>query len=146
MGFRLPFLTLIFPSWRFFGASKATPELQYRLLAPNINPDQNISWIPLTCRPRRRWWNLFFNPQGNLALAQYDFLDRMLAESHVMEAGGDSPVTALLLRNQIQLHLGEHDESVTPPHPIEIQIRYEDEAVLFARLPRAPHPHLPDVL
>lgn len=68
-------LRLLFPSWRLFDRLGTVPKLYVRVLPES---DTDGPWLTVLTRPRRRWWNFFVNPEGNLHHAICNGLDRFL--------------------------------------------------------------------
>jgi hypothetical protein len=66
-------LPLLIPSWRFFDLPGERYIFSFRS-APEGE------WKAAIAEPQRRWWNLFYNPQGNLALAFHSIVERVVIE------------------------------------------------------------------
>jgi hypothetical protein len=74
---RSPLLRALVPSWRFFERPDAVPELLLRHCPQAAAPGP---WLPAIHIPVRAWYNVLWNPLGNLALAKYSLLDRLIAD------------------------------------------------------------------
>ncbi len=110
---KLPFLTLFFPSWRFF--SKAfCPQLR--------SEGREITFSS----PRRKWWNLFFNSEGNRALAQWDLVDRFLVEAQSCSPGEVENLTTY----KMLVRLVEPSKQCPETEKISFQI-YDHEHLYF---------------
>lgn len=63
----------MFPSWKFFDESVDTPVLLYRL-------KDEEKWKVCVPHPKRRWFNLFYNPEGNFYLAYHSHIQQLLGD------------------------------------------------------------------
>jgi hypothetical protein len=75
------FASLI-PTWRFFDQVGDVVQLYYQI-EPIEKPgldETNSSWILFDPLIQRRWFHLFFNPKGNLKLAQQSLIQRFAQE------------------------------------------------------------------
>jgi hypothetical protein len=70
-------LGLLFPSWTFFDAVRATPALEIR---PFPTAGMAGDWRPAVTPPRRRWWHLVFNPAGTHTLAAQTLVEAWCRE------------------------------------------------------------------
>ena len=62
------------PSWRFFETHSEQAVLFYRVAAAG---DEMGEWRPALQRPRRSWYSIVLNGEGNLHLACYALLDQL---------------------------------------------------------------------
>lgn len=79
------FLTLfrvLFPSWKFFTGVTEIPALYYRILSEHGDAGP---WLPVLKRPERKWYSVFFNPEGNLCLAVQSLFQQVEAEIGELE-------------------------------------------------------------
>jgi hypothetical protein len=90
---------VLVPSWRFFDAVGAHPELLARVAGADgcFGP-----WRPVLRAPRRAWWNVAWHPEGNLALARLSLLDRLLADGAAADAAPTSLVSYRLVLDQVR--------------------------------------------
>jgi hypothetical protein len=72
---RADWLRFAIPVWRFFETAEATPRVQFRLCPPDLAPGP---WLPAIGTPAPSAVRLWFNPQANLAHAQYSALDQLV--------------------------------------------------------------------
>ena len=87
-------LRSLVPSWKFFEDVGHTPMLFFR----SCEGDQVWSEWQRFHRPiQRRAWNLFFNPELNLQLAEKSVLEQAISDS--------SPVTLKMIGDMIESHL-----------------------------------------
>lgn len=63
----------LFPSWRFFDESTDTPVLLYRFL------DEN-EWKIAVPIPKRRWYHVLWNPEGNFYLAYHSHMQQLMGD------------------------------------------------------------------
>jgi hypothetical protein len=70
-------LTVLIPTWRFFDRLEGSPDLFYRRCLDGSDPGP---WLRVIPRPPRAFSTLFWNPEGNLALASYGVVDQLVAE------------------------------------------------------------------
>jgi hypothetical protein len=70
-------LRSLFPAWRFFEEIEPGPELRFRFAPVNEEPGE---WQPAIEIPARGVEALFFNPNGNLALAQQSLVEQLASE------------------------------------------------------------------
>ena len=82
---------LLVPSWRFFDAVSAPPELCVRVAGPDGRFD---GWRPLLPPPRRQWWTAGWHPHGNLSFATHSLLFRLRTE--IAWADADDPPASLV--------------------------------------------------
>ena len=82
---------LLVPSWRFFDAVSAPPELCVRVAGSD---GAFGGWRPLLPPPRRAWWTVAWHPDGNLSFATHSLLFRLRTE--VAWADDDDPPASLV--------------------------------------------------
>jgi hypothetical protein len=77
-------LRAFFPSWRFFEDLGDVPVLLGRSgpSEAGLGP-----WVPLLPPVRRRWTQLFYNPEGNLALAFGSLVQQLVSDAADHETG-----------------------------------------------------------
>lgn len=61
------------PSWKFFDESIDTPVLLFRLINEN-------EWKICINHPRKRWFHILYNPQGNFYLAYHSHIQQLLGD------------------------------------------------------------------
>jgi hypothetical protein len=109
---------VLFPSWRFFDDVQASPILLVRLLGGDGRPGEWRSI--LTPKPRAWPRDLFWNPVGNLQLAEHVLLERLLGEVAEWDAAGDAAVDALvsyeLVANLVRAKLASMPGGRTATH------------------------------
>jgi hypothetical protein len=76
----LNFFKSLFPSWKFFDESVDTPVLLWRLYS---DPDNH--WQVYFPPPEKKWFNLFYNSEGNFYLAYHSHIQQLLGELSVLE-------------------------------------------------------------
>ena len=81
-----PWLFLLrgfFPKWQFFHSLGRTPRLYYRWRAA----DEWSDWRKFTPRAKRRFSQLFYNPQVNLALSEQNLVELLTQDLSSCEEG-----------------------------------------------------------
>ncbi len=92
---------LFLPSWRFFDDAFSSTVLQGCV----VSADGGCSaWTDLLEPPTRRSAHLLWNPWGNLTLAKYSLVERMVDEAS--EASGDP---AQLVSYELVVHLAREE-------------------------------------
>lgn len=95
-------LRVLFPSWRFFDDLQVTPMLLVRVARDAGGPG---AWTPLLPPIPRSPLQLAWNPQGNLRLAQYALLERLLMDVGDMDGDADTDAIAAFVSYQLVLNL-----------------------------------------
>jgi hypothetical protein len=72
-------LKLFFPSWRFFEEIGAAPRLHYRFASQGNKLGEWVLWQP---KQTRKWNSLFLNAGGNLTLAYFSMIERLIQDSN----------------------------------------------------------------
>jgi len=100
----LALLRVLVPSWRFFDAISAPPDLLARVAGPDgvFGP-----WLTVLATPPRSWWNVAWHPNGNLSLACRSLVDRLAneADALVADASVDGLVTYQLVLDLVRVSL-----------------------------------------
>jgi hypothetical protein len=121
-----------FPSWRFFEDLGDAPTVFFRLCLENGEPGD---WQPCLGKIPRRWYHLFFNPDGNRLLACSSAVQLLLAD--IEEADETDPgalentvsyrVIQDLVRYRIHQVMPE-----TPSVRFQFKVLAGDDEVLFS--------------
>lgn len=121
-----------FPSWRFFEDLGDAPNVFFRLHSENNEPGE---WQPCLEKIPRRWFHLFFNPDGNRLLACSSAVQLLLAD--IEEADETDPgalettvsyrVIQDLVRYRIRQMMPE-----TPSVLFQFKVLAGDDEVLFS--------------
>ena len=76
-------LQALIPVWRFFDDPGSNPKTYFKSEAAG-------EWQEVFLPSPRKWWHLFFNPEGNLGLLEVSAFDRLLDESQEVAAATES--------------------------------------------------------
>lgn len=106
---------VLFPSWRFFDDVQATPILLVRTLGGD---GPSADWEPVLSAPTRQWPRaLFWNPAGNVQLAEHVLLERLLSDVAEWDAASDAEPESLvsyeLATNFVRTRLASMPDSGT---------------------------------
>ena len=112
------FVRVLFPSWRFFDDVQATPALLVRVIEGDGPP---AGWQPILSPPTRSWPRaLFWNPAGNLQLAEHGLLERLMGDvaewDAASDAGPESLVSYELVVNLVRTKLASRPASRSATH------------------------------
>lgn len=92
------FIRVLIPTWRFFDRLGRVPELVYRVkFGGKFGP-----WIPAFEKPKRRFYHLFLNPEGNLYLAYNTLVDRLLDDSQNKSLDLEKQISFQQIKNIVQ--------------------------------------------
>lgn len=69
----LHFFKTLFPSWKFFDESTDTPVLLYKYT-------DEADWKLVFPVPAKHWYNVLWNPQGNLYLAYNSHMQQLMMD------------------------------------------------------------------
>lgn len=69
----------IFPKWSFFDQTAH----QFSLEIFNF---QKSTWEPIRWTHRLRWWNIFFNPDANLKMAQFNIVEHFSQDIQIIQS------------------------------------------------------------
>lgn len=94
----MSFFRVFLPSWRFFDRLGRVPEVFFR--GKSLDSESK-KWKPLLVKPRRKFYNLFFNPRGNLYLAQMTLIEKVLDDSQNRSQNLETTVSFKLLKNLV---------------------------------------------
>lgn len=105
---QLKLLRVFFPSWRFFDFINSVPLLYVR----SWNEKGEWSeWLPALKKPERRFWNILFNPEGNIFLAKQTLVQQFAEELEEPTLTTTALITQLA-RSEISNLLTEHSPRV----------------------------------
>ena len=71
----LSLVKILIPSWRFFDDTGPIPKLYVRV---QQGGQLENSWLPALTPPKRHWYSLFINPEGNFYHAVCNALEHLL--------------------------------------------------------------------
>lgn len=74
-------LRALFPSWRFFDDIGEVPVLWVRVASDETADLEACAWELALPTPRRRWWNLVWNPEASVRLAYDSLLVQLLHDA-----------------------------------------------------------------
>lgn len=87
------------PSWRFFDRLGRVPEVFFR--GKSLDSESK-KWQPLLVKPKRKLYNLLFNPSGNLYLTYVSLIEKVLADSQSQSNKFEDTVSFKLLKNLVR--------------------------------------------
>jgi len=93
------FLRIFVPSWRFFDRLGRVPEVLFR--GKSLDSESK-KWQPLLIKPKRKFYNLLFNPAGNLYLAYMSLIEKVLDDSQSQSKKFEDTVSFKLLKNLVR--------------------------------------------
>lgn len=91
---------LFLPKWNFFDRLGTVSVLLFRPVMSEGN-----EWLVCFEKPKRYWWNLFFNPIGNLYLFNLSLVDRLVHEAYSSATNVD--LTSLSSYSNIEIQVKE---------------------------------------
>lgn len=120
----MDFLRIFMPSWRFFDRLGRVPEVFFR--GKSLEAESK-KWQPLLEKPKRKSYNLFFNPGGNLYLAQVSLIEQVLDDSQKESKKFEETVSFKLLKNLVREKVLESSPDYTH-YDFKIIVREYDGA------------------
>lgn len=104
------FLRIFVPSWRFFDRLRRVPEVFFR--GKSLDSESK-KWQPLLVKPKRKFYNILFNPTGNLYLAYMSLIEKVLDDSQSQSKKFEDTVSFKLLKNLVREKVVESSTDYT---------------------------------
>ncbi len=125
----LKYFRIFVPSWRFFDDTGPIPKLYVRAEQAG---QLGSSWLPALQPPKRRWYSLFFNPDGNLHHAICNALEHLLHDPQDKDANRiiHRYVRHYLINERGLKPLGKYQFKVTAVQFKQGEIVDEEESLL----------------
>jgi len=82
----------LFPNWNFFDRIAYSFELQFQI-------ESESEWQTISFSQKRNWYNLFFNPECNMALAQINIIEHFARDLQEVRLQFDSVLAEEKIQN-----------------------------------------------
>lgn len=82
----------LFPNWNFFDRIAYSFELQFQI-------ESESEWQTISFSQKRKWYNLFFNPECNMALAQINIIEHFARDLQEVRLQFDSVLAEEKIQN-----------------------------------------------